>query len=475
MKTAIAGLVSFFFGLTLIQAQSTPDADSARTAMLKAADFMTENVSESGGYLWKYNEDLSLQEGEVVVSASTVWVQPPGTPTVGEAFLYAYQLTNEERMLDAARAAAHCLVAGQLNSGGWDYRIEFTDTDRMGYAYRMPPSDDKARNTTTLDDNVTQSALRFLMHMDRELEMTDRVIHDAVQYALNQLLKAQYPNGAWPQRFSEIPDAEDFPILKASFPEDWPRSYPRVDYRSFYTFNDNTIADMVETMFEAYEIYGDERCRNASLKAGDFMLLAQLPEPQPGWAQQYNASMHPAWARKFEPAAVTGGESQGVMSTLLRLYELSGERRFLEPIPRALSYYKRSVRPDGRLARFYEIGTNKPLYFTRDYKVTYSDADMPTHYGFIVGNKLDRIEQRYRQLADSEHRPAHIFRRPTAPRASRSLSKRAAETIKQMDRRGAWVESGSMKSSEAVRRIIDCGTFARNLRTLADCASAHSN
>ena len=31
----------------------------------------------------------------------------------------------------------------------------------------------------------------------------------------------------------------------------------------------------------------------------------QMPDPQPGWAQQYDYDMRPMWARKFEPAAIT--------------------------------------------------------------------------------------------------------------------------------------------------------------------------
>jgi hypothetical protein len=54
----------------------------------------------------------------------------------------------------------------------------------------------------------------------------------------------------------------------------------------------------------------------------------------------------------------------------------------LEPVPRAIAYLKRSRLPDGRLARFYELRTNRPLYFTKDYKLTFSDADVPTHYAF---------------------------------------------------------------------------------------------
>ena len=53
--------------------------------------------------------------------------------------------------------------------------------------------------------------------------------------------------------------------------------------------------------------------------------------------------MHPAWARVFEPPSVTGGESQGILRTLMVLYRETGNRKYLEPIPRALAYLKRSV------------------------------------------------------------------------------------------------------------------------------------
>ncbi|MCA9017797.1 MAG: hypothetical protein KDA77_20910, partial [Planctomycetaceae bacterium] len=68
-------------------AELTPVA--AKQAMKKATHFFTSDVSTDGGYLWRYSEDLSLREGEEKATDSMVWVQPPGTPTVGEAFLNA--------------------------------------------------------------------------------------------------------------------------------------------------------------------------------------------------------------------------------------------------------------------------------------------------------------------------------------------------------------------------------------------------
>ncbi|OYT68700.1 MAG: hypothetical protein CFK52_14510, partial [Chloracidobacterium sp. CP2_5A] len=136
----------------------------------------------------------------------------------------------------------------------------------------------------------------------------------------------------------------------------------------------------------------DERCRQALLKLGGFLLLAQMPEPQPGWAQQYDFNLRPIWARKFEPPAVAGRETQDAIETLLRIYRLTGDAKWLEPIPRALAWLKRSHLPDGRLARYYELRSNRPLYMTPDYKLTYSDRDVPDHYGWKTESRVAALE-----------------------------------------------------------------------------------
>ncbi|MEA3224666.1 MAG: pectate lyase, partial [Planctomycetota bacterium] len=276
---------------------------------------------------------------------------------------------------------------------------------------------------------------------------------------------------AWPQRFTDAPDPAKFPVKKACYPESWSWTFPERDYKSFYTFNDNTIADTIETMLEASEIYGKAEYRVAAEKAGDFIILAQMPELQPAWAQQYNAQMQPAWARKFEPPAVTGGESQGVMRILLTLYRATGKEKYLEPLPRAIEYLRRSRLADGRLARFYELKTNKPLYLTRgDYKVTYSDADMPTHYSFKQSDGIESIAQEYERLRAMDPAKLKQPRKATAPRMSRALATRAKAVIDRLDEQGRWVESGKMRDDAEdapVRRVIDCRTFISNVRVLS--------
>lgn len=439
--------------------------------MEKAVTFFRTGAGHRGAYVYRCSSDLSIREGEGKAYAATGWTQPPGTPAIGRACLEAWRLTGSQLCLDAAVEAAHALVAGQLQSGGWDSRFELDPEQRKRYAYRTDGASAGKSNSTTFDDNKSQSALLLLMLVDEALKFQDSRIHEAVEYALLHMLAAQYPNGAWPQQFTAAPDPAQFPVKRASYPESWSRTYPKQDYRSFYTLNDNNMSDIIGMLLQAARIYSREDCRLAAEKTGDFFLLAQMPDPQPGWAQQYNVDMHPVWARKFEPPALSGSESQSVLSTLLDLYGWTGEKRYLEPLPRALAYYESCLRPDGQLARFYELHTNKPLYLTKDYELTYSDADMPTHYAFVVSSKLDRIRLRYEALTKN---PPSSFALPKAgsskPRPSRSLAKEAAKAIASLDERGAWVEEGPLEywgEGAGTGRVIDSRRFMGNLRVLA--------
>jgi pectate lyase-like protein len=476
-RISATGVCAMIVGLVALDAASTgfgqepPTREQAGQALRQAVAFFREHVSIEGAYLWRYSEDLSLREGENKATASQAWVQPPGTPTVGETYLNAFERTQEKYLLEAAIETARALIKGQLHSGGWDYRIEFEPQKRKAYAYRVDgPAGAKARNVTTFDDNNTQSAVRFLMHVDRTLVFKDAQIHEAAQFALDSLLKAQYPNGAWPQRFSAPPKPEDFPLIKANYPDSWPRTWPGVDYMSYYTLNDNAQADVIETMFEAAEIYGEGRYSEAAKRGGDFLILAQMPDPQPAWAQQYNAQMQPAWARKFEPPAVTGGESQGAIRILMDIYRQTGDKKYLGPIPRALDYLKKSELPGGRMARFYELKTNRPLYFTKQYELVYTADDLPTHYGFITSNNLDRLRSDYEKLLDaapSQLKPARV---PAKYEVSSGLAAATRQAIASLDSRGAWVEGGRLRDSDPdgkVSRIISTQTFVRNVDTLS--------
>ncbi len=320
-------------------------ADIERTevaaTLRRAVLFFHDHCAKQGGYVWRYSRDLQLSEGEAETGPETIWVQPPGTPAVGLALIEAFDVTGDRRYLEFAREAAHALVRGQLQSGGWFYSTHFDPAERLkwGYrdnmAFRTSQRRKNSTNITTLDDDTTPGALRFLIAIDKRLKFEDAAIHEAAQFALEALLKAQYPNGGWYQnwdRYPQSPDESEYPVLKATYPTDWSRKWLN-DWPGRYYTNDNVTGMMIATMLVAWETYDDERFLRAAKRTGDFLLLAQMPDPQPAWAQQYDPSMHPCWDRKMEPPAISSHESQEVMQALLMLTSRTGDRRYLEPIP----------------------------------------------------------------------------------------------------------------------------------------------
>ncbi len=485
---------------TTTQAAALPER--ARNGLRKAVEFYRTQVATGGGYHFAYAEDLSYGRSEQSEGPLRVEIQRDGTPIVALAYLEAYEGTGDRYYLDAARDVALTLVKGQYCNGGWSYVIELDPARRAQQPYRadgrcsqatLPGADRPA----TLDDNVTQAAARVLMRVDRDLGFKDAAIHDAARFALDSLVKAQYPNGAWPQRYARFPDPAAFPVTRASYPESWPRTWPGSSYFEHYTFNDNSIADAIDAMLEAARIYNEPRYRASAEKGGDFILLAQMPDPQPGWAQQYDRNMYPAWARRFEPASITGGESQSIMRTLLLLYRETGNRRYLEPLPRALAYYQRSLLAPADTpsearrracpgqtpcaARFYELKTNRPLYITKGtrvtaldqgaatvdgYEVSYSDASVITHYAVLVsGAGFATIEREFTQLqaatTSSVRRPDRLrglspwsesgatMGQRAAPNAARVLS-----ILNAMDARGAWVEEGTIGRADRLVSVF---------------------
>ena len=82
-----------------------PAVDEAARALRKAVEFFRQEVSASGGYLWRYSGDLARREGEDQASKTTAWVQPPGTPTVGGAYLLAYEALGDSKLSFLCRSA----------------------------------------------------------------------------------------------------------------------------------------------------------------------------------------------------------------------------------------------------------------------------------------------------------------------------------------------------------------------------------
>ena len=440
-------------------ALAVDQVDQAREGLRTTVSFLTEEVAYEGGYLGSYLADLSQGYGKLGSERGRTWnwVQSPGTPAMGFAFLRAWEATGEELYLDAAVQAARALVRGQLQSGGWDEYIDHSPEGERRYFYRRnegsnEPALTSGRNRSTFDDNISQNATRLLIAVDQALGRQDEQISDAVNAALELYLEAQDETGGWPQ---------NYPLAGRG-------------YGDYYTYNDNAIRDCIDVMMLAYRTYGDRRYYDSVVKGGEFILKTQLPKPHPVWAQQYDTDLQPAWARLFEPPAACAGESAGIVRLLPEIAIFTGDKRFLEPIPPALAWYQRSRLDDGRWARFYELKTNRPLYqISRDrtaYWLSYEDHDTPDHYSFQgnYGSGLDAVQRAYDAIMASgsqeyerQRRPRELNETERRRRAQR-LEPRVRELLEQQDDKGRWVET------REGQEMILMATFQRNMRVLAD-------
>lgn len=463
------------------QAIAQPTRAEALAAMKKATTFMAGTVAHRGGYVWAVSEDLSTRWGEVPARPSQIWVQG-GTPLVGDALLDAWEATGDADYLDAARRAVDALVFGQTPEGGWHYFVDFdpkglsrwyeTRASRFLFGY------EEYRHyygNATYDDGVTPDAARFLLRFyAATLETAYRA---PLLRALDFVLASQYPNGAWPQRFP----------LRYEFAHD---GLP--DYTSFYTLNDGAMFGAIELLVEAFHTLGDSRYFDAARRGADFLIAVQGPEGQAAWAEQYGPDMRPIAARTHEPAGYVVRESRDAIRVLEMFYVLTGDRRYLRPIPAALEWFARVNREARELgrppARYYEPDTNHPIY------VVGTDARTPEGYGVQqwqktppsgreVGEVVDLapIRRQYDEvaaLATGEARAAY-FARHFGRRAV--LTAPAPEDVRRvvsaLDGRGAWVTDDVMvhevvdddrmrPGSQVPIRGISTAVFVRNLRLL---------
>jgi PelA/Pel-15E family pectate lyase len=466
--TLVCGLPSVGEAQASRESSSSENLATDATRTLKtAATYFRSQVASHGGYVYTYSLDLQRRWGEGEADAQTIFVQPPGTPTVGNAYLTAYVATKDAFYSAAAQETAEALVHGQLVSGGWSQTIHFGPAKRLGNYRTGKPKGEW--NTSSLDDAQTQSALQFLMRIDQALQFKHAAIHDATQVGLQALLNAQFPNGAFPQVWRAPVTAQA--ITPAKFPEhDWKTEKREKNYWDYYTLNDGLAGSVAETFIVAHTIYREERFQKALIKLGDFLILAQMPAPQPAWCQQYNYNLEPMWARKFEPPAIAGSESLDVLRTLVRIAQQTGDKKYLEPIPPALEYLQKSLLSDGKLARFYELRTNRPLYMNTKYELTYDDSDLPKHYSWKGSAKLADIQKAYFAAKIAE---------PLVPVAAARVKQRTAkqwepqvrEVIAALDAQGRWVTRGDEKK-DGEQDYLSSELFAENVEILSVYLSA---
>ncbi len=402
INIAILLLIQFF---TIVPTQAQDKQDLVKLAAeaersLETGITYMQTLAIEGGYVYHYTLDGKEKWGEGKTDDRTIEVQPPGTPAVGMSFLRAYRITGNKDFLQAAEDAASALIKGQNELGGWEHKIYF---------------DRPKGKSVSFDDNQTQSAISFLMALDQEIDNPQ--LTEAVEKALDMMLESQLDNGGWPHRYP------------------W-----QGNYHDYATFNDHGINDCIRVMIEADSFYDDEDLKKSLRKVGRFMMISQLPPPQPGWAQQYNEYLQPAWARTFEPPAVCPAASVYNINSLIDLYEHTGDGHFLEPIPDAIQWLKASQLPNGKWGRFLEIGTNKPLYYDRGRirvdSLSQLSLERRTGYGYEtdIKNGLDAAILRFQQVSEGISTPKinHEI-------SQQELAAKVREIVEDQDKLGRWI------------------------------------
>ncbi|MEM6692385.1 MAG: pectate lyase, partial [Planctomycetota bacterium] len=336
------------------------------------------------------------------------------------------------------------------------------------WAYRIDPPGKKRRNYSTLDDDISQSATRFLMRLDHALEQGDKEITEMAAYAINALVdSAQYPCGGFPQVWEgERPESWHACPDAAGYPETWSRVYEgHKKYWYRYTLNDDVAESTLKTLLLAHRIYQKARYREAGLRLADFLLRAQMPQHQPAWAQQYNFDLQPIWARKFEPPAIASSESQSTIEALIMMTHETGDHRYAQAAKKALDYLRSCERVDGRFARFYELRTNRPLFMNKRYELTYDSSGTPSHYGFLINDRTESLRQKL--VGTRAEMSRRLVDRWIGWRPSPTSRQSVLRALAIMDDRGAFVEEGSMKFHRHEGRIISMRTTSRALQEFA--------
>lgn len=309
---------------------------------------------------------------------------------------------------DEAVRVADQLLLYQREHGGWPKNIDMArplSEKECAEVVRQKKEDD-----STIDNGATYTQLQYLarVYTARKLERH----REAFLKGFDYLLKAQYENGGWPQY------------------------YPRLTgYYKHITFNDNAMINVMRLLRDVSRkrpdyLFVDEERRARAEKAIErgIELILKTQVVVGGrrtvWAAQHDeVTLAPAPARKFEPVSLTSYESVGVVRFLMNISK--PDARIIEAVESAVAWFEKTKvlgvrwtetrdksQPGGFAraavrdpsagplwARFYEIGTNRPIFIGRDgvvkYDVSEIEAERRNGYGWYTEEPAELLNKDY--------------------------------------------------------------------------------
>ena len=279
----------------------------------------------------------------------------------------------------------------QRNNGGWPKNYDMQailtkeQTDSLLHT--------KDQHHTTFDNQTTYSHVEYLAKVYTVTGV--QKYKDACLNGIRFILKAQYPNGGWPQYFP----------LEVN------------NYSSHITFNDGAFLGIMETFgkivandpnFAFVNKEMGSAVRQAYDKGLGCILKCQIVSKGrlTAWCQQHNEfDLKPAWARAYEMPSICNGESAQIVLFLMNLDH--PDKQIIEAVQSAVKWFSESkilntrvktvpVVPEKSVyktitsdrivvidstappiwTRFYELETERPLFSDRNSKLLYSMAEV---------------------------------------------------------------------------------------------------
>ena len=312
---------------------------------------------------------------------------------------------------EATRVADNLLLY-QRDIGGWPKNIDMAaplnEKDRAELARKKGEVGNES--AATIDNGATHTQLVFLARVYTASKQERH--HEAFIKGLDYLLASQYENGGWPQYF---------PLRKG--------------YYTHITYNDDAMVGVLELLRDvarrkpAYTFVDEARrakAEKAVERGVECILKTQVvvEGKKTAWGAQHDeVTFAPAPARKFEPVSLASRESVGVTRFLMNVER--PDARITEAVESAVAWFRvaqvsgvrwverrdasvpggfeRTAVADKEAppiwARFYEIGTNRPVFEGRDGIVRYSVAEIEAErrngYGWYTEEPLKLLNKDY--------------------------------------------------------------------------------
>ena len=313
---------------------------------------------------------------------------------------------------EEAACVADNVLLYQLDTGGWPKNLDMAKplNEKDRDALLQKKGDKKA---VTIDNGATYTQLEFLARVFNAANK-DRY-KTAFLKGLNFLLGIQYENGGWPQ------------------------SPYQAGYPLHITFNDNAMTGVMRLLRgigrgdPAFAFVDEARRRQAAAaveKGIECILRCQVivDGRRTAWCAQHDEkSLRPAPARSYEKISLSGSESVGVVRFLMEIdnppapvieavqgaaawfeqVKLTGIRQIRKEDPSLPEGYDKVIVEDPAApplwARFYEIGTNRPIFCGRDGIVKYTLAEIEherrTGYSWYTESPAALLEKDYPRWA----------------------------------------------------------------------------